>query len=304
MHAILCVSARHLSFLFPKDSNYASHAAIHLSQTLRLFRGDLFNRLSPANADAFMATASLLQFDIWTNTDFVSIDDNGCMEFDPTRDRILQLGLGAMHIFTNSMPHAFDRASVFVSTFLHSPREVLVQAAQLSNSTLERFTLHFAYDRPLGPHLFQLPLPFLRDEDLAPQESFAFRAWKGLNHDGEPLDSYSNMMHRLCLLMSFLPEAQDDCPRLTPDLLSDFSRYIFTFTIMLDKHIVQMMNQSDPKLLFLLYHFYRTVRISLSATEFWWAQKRALMSEIGLRGLLEKEVAKVTDATTYRVCEK
>lgn len=309
MHAILCISARHLSYLCPDEGKYPAAAAAHLSRTLRLFREDLTHNFSVSNIDAFMATATLLHYELWVNTDFVLSGPNGTVAIDPSRDPIFDLCAGMQCIFLNSLPHMSERPSVFGPVILHSPRVVLAEAAKINRCTLQFFQSFFAYKRALEPQLLTAPLPsYTRGVDMPPQECWGpGRRVLTLDIDEDDevgdlnAEAYENVVPRLCLMLSFLPEAQDldvECSgALSDDLLPDFSRYVFTFPALCERPFAQMVKRGDPKALVLMYHFYRAVRISLSGKEScWWAQKRASSSEILLRDLLVKECARTAES--------
>ena len=69
MHAILLISATHLSYLLPNESTYHRASALHLSQTLHLFRHALSQPVTQHNADALMATSLLLVHHAWATVD-------------------------------------------------------------------------------------------------------------------------------------------------------------------------------------------------------------------------------------------
>lgn len=125
MHAILCISARHLAFLLPDKPKYSIAAADHLSRTLHAYRRDLSGNFNRSNIDALMATAVLLHYELWTETDFVSKDSDGVVIFDPVDDRLLELSIGLQQVFIHSIPLLFERPSVFVSGYSVTARERL-----------------------------------------------------------------------------------------------------------------------------------------------------------------------------------
>jgi len=112
---------------------------------------------------------------------------------------------------------------------------------------------------------------------------------------------YATIINELCLILSFLPEAQPSEPvRTKTSLLPELVRYIFTFPVMCRGPFASMVQQSDPHALLLLYHFYRAVRILLPPDEGWWAYKRAKLSETVLKAWLIAEIGKVSRESTRR----
>ncbi|KAL7949651.1 hypothetical protein V8C42DRAFT_217770 [Trichoderma barbatum] len=300
MHAILCASATQMSFLFPDEQKYATAAITHLTRTLCLFRNDLSSKLTPANVDAFMATAALLHMEMWSNVEFAVLAPDGTMSYDPLQDRLFQHSLGVLHVFLSCVPLSLHGPSPMVPHIRHSSRKVLVNAAKLSRKSLENFRWFFSYDRPLSPSLLSVPLPFVRDSDLAPEDSWAVQIPKlaeigpsKSKKAGYSLKGYHSIVDRLCLILSFLPEAQDGkYGGLSPELTTNLSRYLIIFPVLCDQQFVSMVRHGDPHAMVLLYHFYRAVRILVPPTENWWAQRRASLAETVIEKWLLQECAR------------
>ncbi|KAL6251278.1 hypothetical protein RBB50_001486 [Rhinocladiella similis] len=141
MHAMLCISARHLAYLCPNDPMYDLTAGSYLVQTLGMFRRDINDQtLTASNADAFMATSILIYFELWTETDFVVKDlrDRGDV-LDLSRDNMAPLARGLIELFLRPGPVLFEdgidkseddrELSIFVAEIKHSPRRALDDAA-------------------------------------------------------------------------------------------------------------------------------------------------------------------------------
>jgi hypothetical protein len=183
---------------------------------------------------------------------------------------------------------------------MHSSRHVLVNAAKLSRKSLKNFRWFFSYDRPLSPSLLSVPLPFVRDSDLAPEDFWTVEIPKlaeigpsKSKEEGYSLEGYYSIVDRLCLVLSFLPEAQArDCESLNPELAANVSRYLIIFPVLCDQQFVSMVKHGDPHAMILLYHFYRAVRILVPSTEHWWAQRRASLAETVIEQWLLQECAR------------
>jgi hypothetical protein len=297
MNAILCVAARHLAILQPKDTMYPAAAASHLCSALSLFRQVLSKSFTSINLDAFIATSLLFQYEVWTNTDFVFSQDDGVISFDPSKDRIFSLSSGMKQVFLKTVPLALDQSSVFMPQIAHNPRNILVKAAKVGNDTLVDYQDHFSYHRPLHLNLLNIPLPNTRDSDLANLDT-----WNGyLPKMQEPLDiikdGYTAIVTELCLIISFLPDTlpSENAGAESP-LLPALARYIFSFPVVCRGPFTSMVQQSDPHALLVLYHFYRAARILLPPDECWWAYKRAILSEIVLKEWLTREIINQVEA--------
>jgi hypothetical protein len=110
---------------------------------------------------------------------------------------------------------------------------------------------------------------------------------------GYSLKGYYGVVDRLCLILSFLPEAQDgEGEALSPELARNLSRYLIIFPLLCDQQFVSMVRHGDLHAIVLLYHFYRAVRILVPSTEHWWAQKRASLAETAMEQWILRECAR------------
>jgi hypothetical protein len=205
-------------------------------------------------------------------------------------------------VFLKSVPLISSQPSVLLTHLAYNPRDVLVEAAQISSDTLARYQVFFSYNRPFNLEQLNIPLPFTRGAGLA----FSTR-WEDVHKISEESNStemgYEAIIGELCLILSFLPEAQPlkfgstETPPL-PELV----RFIFTFPITCRGPFASMFQQSDPHTLLLLYHFYRAVRILLPSDKCWWASERATLSETLLKEWLVRESGRVPSEPTRPVC--
>ncbi|KAL9468826.1 hypothetical protein ACSS6W_010520 [Trichoderma asperelloides] len=300
MHAILCESARHLSFLFPDEQRYATAATTHLIRTLNLYRNELSVEFTPSNIDAFLTTTILLVVEMWSNVEFAVLGPNGTMTYDPLKDHIFQHSLGVLHVFLSCVPLSFHKPSPFLPHIRYSSRTVLVSAAKLSKESFENFRRFFSYDRPISSSLLSIPLPFIRNSDLAPESSLAVEVPKlaeigpSMSKEaGYSLKSYYGIVDRICLISSFLPEARDgEFEALSPELTRNISRYLLIFPLLCDQQFVSMVRHGDLHAMVLLYHFYRAVRVLVPPTEHWWAQERASLAETVIESWILRECAR------------
>ncbi|KAM0473428.1 hypothetical protein ACHAPX_008175 [Trichoderma viride] len=300
MHALLCESARHLSYLFPDEQKYATAATTHLTKTLSLYCDDLSSKFTPSNVDAIMTTTALLAMDMWSNAEFAVLEPDGTMSYDPLKDHLFQHNVGILHVFLSCVPLSGHMQSSLLPHIRYSSRIVLVNAAKLSRDSFDQFRRFFAYDRPISPSFLCIPLPFIRNSDLTPESLLAVEVPKlaeigpsTSKEAGYSLKGYYGVVDRLCLILSFLPEAQDgEGEALSPELARNLSRYLIIFPLLCDQQFVSMVRHGDLHAIVLLYHFYRAVRILVPSTEHWWAQKRASLAETAMEQWILRECAR------------
>ena len=301
MNAFLCVAAHHLATLQPEDATYPTAAASHLCRSLSRFRCELSDNFASIHIDAFIATSLLVQYETWTSPDFFSPQDDAVVSFDPSRDRIFAFSSSLKQVFLKSVPLLLVQPSVVMPHLQYDPTDILLRAAQISKGTLAQYQDYFSYHRPLNLELLNIPLPYTRGTDLANSNLWQHRVLK-IQDAPDPIeDEYAPVITRLCLILSFLPEARPpESISAQSSLFPELARYILSFPVMCHGLFASMIQQSDPHALLLLYHFYRAVRILLPPGEFWWAHKRATVSETGLKEWLTKESAKQADAPSLK----
>ncbi|CAK7234284.1 hypothetical protein SBRCBS47491_008896 [Sporothrix bragantina] len=146
-NAVLCVAARHLAYLHankaetgsvdglngPDAATYAATAATHLCRSLAGFRHELVTRdfTTATHLDAFIATSTLLQFELWSSTDFLP---HGGQRLDLDRDRLLTFSASLKLVFLKSVPEALHRQpnSVFMPYIRHNPATSLLEHSRIT----------------------------------------------------------------------------------------------------------------------------------------------------------------------------
>jgi hypothetical protein len=283
INAILCIAARHLACLQPDDITYPMVAVRHLSRSLSLFQHELSNNFPSMHIDAFIATSVLLQYEVWTNTDFCSSLEDGSVSFEPMKDRIFSLSSGLKQVFLKDLPIESGHPSILLEHAADDPRAKLLEAAQISSETRAQHQALFSSDKPLRLEHISVRLPYKRNTS---QVSMS----EGVNvmkctAGSENVDvGYSYIVRELCLVLSFLPEAQPpSSPFAEKSLLEALVKYIFAFPVMCRGAFASLVERNDPHALLVLYHFYRAVGILLPRENCWWAHKRAELSEVVLK---------------------
>ncbi|KAK0723445.1 hypothetical protein B0T26DRAFT_641148 [Lasiosphaeria miniovina] len=296
MHALLCVSSRHLAYLHTDDTSYEMAAATHLSESLRHFHEDFPQGLEVSNLDAFASTAILVAYELWASTEFALLDaGGGAAAYDPSQDRLFRLGDSMVVAIMKSLPWIFETPSMLTEMVAHSPRQSLRRRARLKRGTVEFFQIFYSHARPVSVEQLSVPPMFMRSEpgedtdapldDCLGNEDLAGPVFPRS-------DRYSQVITRLCLLLSFLPEAGwVGTDEELEEVMWDLNRYIFTFPVIAFGAFIDGEGavSNDPKPMLLLYHFYRATRILLKGNKHWWAHRRSRLLESTLKRSLLSE---------------
>lgn len=149
MHAILCVSARHLAYLCPDDPVDGVAATSHLPKRSGIFRRAINQQFTPSNVGPFMATAVLIYVELWTEPDSLVTDAAGHTTLDLSKNTIFPHASGLVEVFLRSGPVMYEKQSSFIVEIMHSARQSLNSAARLSRDALASFHSFFSYARPL-----------------------------------------------------------------------------------------------------------------------------------------------------------
>lgn len=276
MHAVLCISARHLAYLHPDNTTYPATAANHLDRALSKFRLELSNDLTSVHLDVFVTTSILIQFELWINVDFLSTLNKGEASFDPTQDPMFTFSSTLKQVFLRSFPFDAIQASKFMPYIRDNPIEKLSRAVKISDDTVAEYQDFFAYSRPISSKMLN-PLPsYTRatvDMDSHASEQDASKTSSALLSRE---DGYRLVVSRLCLILSFLPESDPPEPiDADSPLLPLLARCILFFPVMCHGPFTTMVHQGDPHALLLVYHFYRVIRELLYPAKYWWVHNRA-----------------------------
>ncbi|KAH8703130.1 hypothetical protein BGW36DRAFT_368863 [Talaromyces proteolyticus] len=297
MHAVLCVSARHLSFLHAKINKcnkYTTLSRKHLSHALRSYRNVLSDQTMKLNQDATLCTSALIFCEAWSDMDIflpetcsARANSNDLLYFAPD-DQLLNLVNGVRYVFSTYKWQSLDISSIFESQLIRRPI-VLVKDFSLSVGRDPSFYAnHLAafYNNPeliLNQVYYELPD---RPELAQHRDLNSIRHDPTKWHDQQVCsqEAFMDVARRLSVLLSLLPSREDTARGdaksasildVQSDILGDVSRVVFTFSIMFHQRFMNMLFDNDPRAHFLLYHFYRAVDILLPKQECWWASRRA-----------------------------
>jgi hypothetical protein len=125
---------------------------------LSQFRHELSNNLTTTHVDAFIATSVLFQYEVWSNTNFLSPHDDGIVSFDPSRDRMFAFCSGLKQVFLKGLSHASVQPSILLPHLQHNPTDILVEFSQISSDTLAKYQEFFPYCCPPNLELLDIPL--------------------------------------------------------------------------------------------------------------------------------------------------
>lgn len=281
---IRSVAAQHLHFLQPNDRGQRMTAARCLDRGLAQFRAAFSDDLTSVHIDAFVAASLLLLHNVWADTDNQQYVEAAPAAADSASDELFTISSSIKEVFLKSVRLAPDQESIFMSYVACDPTIALTKAAKIGKESLDRFQIDFTYDRPINPRMLEAQYQFERSTEVSTD------AW-AVHSDTEDLGGYRAAVARLCLIVSFLPEA--DPPELITNneaLLRHAARYILSFPLMGRGQFTYMVKQNDVHAMLVLYHFYRAARILLPQHQYWWACKRALIAEAALKDWLMGQV--------------
>ncbi|KAH8689385.1 hypothetical protein BGW36DRAFT_420724 [Talaromyces proteolyticus] len=278
MDAVLCIAARHLAALRPEDPTYPTAAASHFGRCLSQFRHALSNNLTSTHIDAFVATSLLLQYELWADVDLCAPEMNaGDASFDDSmNDRMFIFCSSLKQVFLKNITLTYGTSSVFMPQVRHDPRDLLVE-------------------KPINTEFLKLSFLYTRSTELANSNPWKHNASRIQENAFDTVeDVYTPIIIQLCLILSFLPEAQPpSLANAKSPLLPELARFILSFPLVCHGSFATLVQQREPRALLLLYHFYRAARILLPFEKYWWAHKRATVSEIALKQWLTRKSAKV-----------
>lgn len=293
-NTILCVAARHLSILQPTEPSHATAAANYLCRALSGLRHQIAHNFHTTHIDAFIATSLLLQIEVWANTDYQSIP-NGVNPPEPAQDHLFVFCSSLKRVFLQNVPQILNQESVFRRHLVHNPTDSLAKSARIDSASLAQYQDFFSYDGSLHASSLDPPLPSSRGEYLAVSCPWHQATNHAVKDVPDPIhDGYIPTITRLCLILSYLPEANPPVSVTdSPFLFKEMARYITSFPVSCYGPFAAMIERSDPHAILLLYHFYRAINQLLPMSQYWWVRERASTMERVLRDWLNKKVHQI-----------
>ncbi|KAH7123469.1 hypothetical protein B0J13DRAFT_455756 [Dactylonectria estremocensis] len=292
MHAILCLSAKHLAYLQPENPEYGMTATKHFSQMLHLFQQDLKNRKSTSDIDCYLTTATLLSYIVWDDIEVLPSDGDSVATANILEDRVFWIGGGTLYMFMSTNFSILRKQSLFLPHITYSPRIALCKAVGLTSATIDSYQSFFDYRHPLTVDQLSIPDFFSPIGAQNAKEEDLTAYFVKLDGVSDTVEAYRRIVARLCVFLSFLPEMQNpDKEKAYQDSMPDLARFIFSFPVVSFRESQVLTRRRNPKWWLVLYHFYRAVTIILPGC-FWWAHQRSRFMESSLKKLLLRECAK------------
>ncbi|KAF2965220.1 hypothetical protein GQX73_g8356 [Xylaria multiplex] len=288
MNAMLCIAARHLAVICPEDPTYKTAAASHLCRASSGLRGELSKDSTSIHLDAFLATSILFYYDTWTNTDYFLPPQENQIAPEAWADCVFGFSSSLKKTLLTGFERPWEQPSLFRQSLIKNPGDEIAAISQVSPNRLAEYESFFSYGRPLTMEMLNMSPSSIADEDginLSSRSSHAFQTQVAA---GPAEDAYVPVVRRLCLILPFLEKDHPlDSPSGldSPPTLPLLAKFILSFPLLGWSAFPALIERGDSHALFLLYHFYRAVRILLSHKHWWWAHKRAVVVEGVLREL-------------------
>ncbi|KAI1423751.1 hypothetical protein F5Y12DRAFT_755913 [Xylaria sp. FL1777] len=296
MNAILCVAARHLSVVRPDDPTYGTIAANHLCRASSGLRNELSKGSCSIHLDSFLATSILLYYDTWASADyFLPLQEDGIAS-DAWTDRVFGFSSSLKKTLLTCFQRPWEQPSVFRQSITKNPGDELAAVFETSTDKLAKYEDFFSYRRPISMEMFTEPLATVINEGRINSHSKPDCASQTEVAADPAEDAYNSVVRRLCLILPLL--SQDDLSQqsisnpVQSSIVPLLASFILSFPLLGYSAFPTLIERGDSHALFVLYHFYRAVRILLSHKDWWWAHKRAVVAEGVLR---ERLIGKINN---------
>ncbi|KAI0188922.1 hypothetical protein EV127DRAFT_114120 [Xylaria flabelliformis] len=296
MNAILSIAARHLSVIHPDDPKNRTIAARHLCRASSGLRNELSKDGLSIHFDAFLATSILFYYDTWTNADYSLPHQEDETISGAWTDRVFGFSSSLKKTLLTGFERPLEQPSVFRQSLTKNPGDEIAATVKTSPDRLAEYEEFFSYHRPLSVEMLNEPPTSAIDEDQIESGfrlSHVFQTKAALD---PAEDAYVPVVRRLCLILPFLGHSQGESPDSTPSpnlpsIQPLLAKFILSFPLLGWSAFPDLIERGDSHALFLLYHFYRAVRIVLSHKDWWWAHKRAVVAEGVLRERLIQKIS-------------
>ena len=317
MHALLLVSAKHLFFLSPDNSECQQASLFHLSRALPRYREEVVNPLSSKNSDPVMAASFLILYFVWSDVDSFDSEDSACF----VKDQLFAMTPGVREMFISANAFLSSGQSIFSESTAYHPKLLIDKVAGQCSQKPSHFQQYFceAYQKPGDSSIMEIR----EDSKRNIPEFSEIRAregqidhndlWYAVTRPHDPcLIGFLDAVVRLAPLSSIASELQTSCKGAqdhksgTPGSpeeeaethvlpgsslpTADLARYIFSWPIVCSPGVLSLLARKDEGMIFVLNELYKTIKIILPK-KYWWAYKRAdkmasILKECLLRNLL------------------
>jgi len=294
MHAVLLLSAKHLSYLSPNDAAYHRATLFHLGKLLPRYREEVAKPTTLDNADSILATSHLLLYFMWSNVDTFEMNDPACL----IKDQLFAMTAGLRETFLSAAFILTTGQSIFSESTSYAPRYSIRRTAKRCSKKPPHFERYFCdrWQQGVGSALIDIgdnspqdipQLPDMKHNRGAQMNHIDL--WYAITQPQDPLlIGYLDAVVRLAPLCSIASELQASMetpalieanntrvlPSDSPVPIAGLARYIFSWPIVSSPGILRLLARKDERMIFLLYQFYKVITVLLPKT-YWWAHQRA-----------------------------
>lgn len=306
------IAATHRSVLTaspePRQDRYLHAARSYLAKTLRGYQDALSTPISSTPGDALIAVSLLLYHYAWSDVDHAAAPFASSQPpkasceltspLDLAADPLLNLSVGLRYIFEKTGALAAGSDSPFRPYALERPRAKIVQAVRRQQQ--QQDTLGQMESYLLGGY---------QSDGVSITKEFDWSTLQlspeGPAGDSVALAAFSESAGRLAPILAVLSSSVGimdepvvnntsihsdyDCGPAVQ--LRDIIRYLFSYPIHFCDTFRSLVASQDRKALFLLLHFFHAVRRLLPPGRCWWSQRRAMLFEHYLEGILNMQPA-------------
>ncbi|GAW18439.1 hypothetical protein ANO14919_079140 [Xylariales sp. No.14919] len=286
MNAILCIAARHLSIVRPDDPTYMTAAVRQLCSASSGLRNELSKGGASVHLDSFLATSMLLYYDTWTNTDyFVPLQEDG-IATNRWTDHVFGFSSSLKKILLTCFQRPWEQPSALRRSIIQNPFDELTAALSSSTHKPAEYGDFFSYNRPITIEMLREPLAYVSGKEQTSTGSKPECDYQDQVAPDPSEEAYTSVARRLCVILPCV--SQDQSRGLAPNpvpssLVPLLARFILFFPLLGFSDFPTLVDKGDSHALFLLFHFYRAVRILLFQGDWWWAHRRAVVAEGVLR---------------------
>ena len=312
MHAVLLVSAKHLSYLAPNNSEYHQASLFHLSRLLPRYRAEVSEPLSAVNADIVMAASFLLLYFFWSNVDTFDIKDPACF----INDQLFAMTPGVRETFISGNFILSSGQSIFSECTAYHPKYGIEKLAKQCSRTPSQFEQYFCdtYQESGNNGIMEIQqdsaqkIPRFSDIQNGDKQMSHNNLWYAVIKPHDPtLIGFLDVAVRLAPLSSIsseletleqeshssisgTQEKESQLSELLGTLLpvTDLARYIFSWPVVCCPGVLRLLEQKDQRIIFLLYQFYKTIKVILPKV-YWWAHQRSDKMMSALQKFLPEE---------------
>jgi hypothetical protein len=242
MHAMLMMSAAHLSFLEPWNEDYSKAESFHLSHASKGLRAAIASQHVDENVQACFGAGILIYNQSWTAR---------CGQHDETNaehpgpDFLVPLATGLKDVLNQP-----DNWACILGSDLY----------QHCGGTIPRLILENC--------VINTVFPVQLEEGFRVQ----YASVLGQPASGDHFNTCMKEFERLIPAIAVIKLSRCGL-NISTELEPQFIRYLFTWPVILDKEFVKLTQAADVITRLIFYYYYSAV-VSGFPEKYWWAQRR------------------------------